>query len=471
MIKIIKLTLIYMLTISVCYKNAHAQQNVEKHSSFCNAKSAKIIVSQSYGEADKVGLPFKRIMARLLQYDRIKEDTVNYDLIVRINANGSARGHSYLSAGFKYTGASLEGYVIFESIAINAENFTVRFKGEIEPPTAILMPDNHNSPNDAPFMDAFYKALPALINSIYKPLGITPLNAALKDKDVKFRVAVANALGIIQDSSSVEPLIAALKNNDDQVREAAAEALGNIKDSRAVESLIGALKDKGFENKTALNALDKIDPNWRNTEAAMNAVLMLINALKDKGFDNEAKLNALDKIDPNWRNTEAAKSAVPMIIVALKDKDVRARQLAAYALANLKDSRAVEPLIATLKDINTMVRQSAAYALGNIKDSRAVKPLIVALKDKDARARQLAAYALANLKDSRAVEPLIATLKDINTIVRQSAAYALGNIKDSRAVKPLILALKDEDSSVCNEAEIALDNIDPNWRNKYLTSP
>ncbi len=73
---------------------------------------------------------------------------------------------------------------------------------------------------------------------------------------------------------------------------------------------------------------------------------------------------------------------VDMLIQRLKeDKNEGVRRMAAVALGEIKDTRAVEPLIAALKDKDSSVRNNAAEALGEIKDARAVEPLIAATAD------------------------------------------------------------------------------------------
>ena len=158
--------------------------------------------------------------------------------------------------------------------------------------------------------------------------------------------------------------------------------------------------------------------------------------------------------------------AVEPLIAALKNEEWDVRQVAAYALGEIKDPRAVEPLIAALKDAGWSVRPAAAEALVKI-GAPAMEPLIAALKDKDVRAS--ATEALVKI-GAPAVEPLIAALKGENKDVRQAAAAMLGRLgwqpgRDetagwywmvkgdwdncvalgSPAVKPLIAALKDKD--------------------------
>src|SRR3990170_802179 len=128
---------------------------------------------------------------------------------------------------------------------------------------------------------------------------------------------------------------------------------------------------------------------------------------------------------------------VDMLIQGLKDKNEGVRRMAAVALGEIKDTRAVEPLIAALKDNDRSVRWNAAGALGKINDARAVEPLIAELKDVDSGARLDAARALGERKDTRAVEPLIAELKDDDIGVRREAAGALEKIGGPSLIKSL----------------------------------
>jgi HEAT repeat protein len=113
---------------------------------------------------------------------------------------------------------------------------------------------------------------------------------------------------------------------------------------------------------------------------------------------------------------------------------------------------AVEPLIISSRWKSSSsprdwrVQDGARKALENISDPNAVKPLIVALRDEDWQVRRAAAIALGRIGESQAVEPLIDVLKDEDKHVREAAAEALGKLGDPRTVKPLIDALKISDT-------------------------
>jgi len=59
---------------------------------------------------------------------------------------------------------------------------------------------------------------------------------------------------------------------------------------------------------------------------------------------------------------------------------------------------------------------------------KVIEGIIATLEDKDGNVRSRAAYALRELKDSRAVELLIYALKDEDWYVRSAAAQALEKI-------------------------------------------
>ena len=211
----------------------------------------------------------------------------------------------------------------------------------------------------------------------------------------------------------VEGLTKALKDKDWSVRREAAAALGEIQDPKAVGPLIQALK---YEKK---------NPRLVTTAA--------------------------------WALSKIGEPTVDPLIQALEDRSKNVRMAAAWALGEIKDSRAVgpltqmvEPLIQNLGDKYSSVRGTAGGTLKKISQ---------ALKYEDWDVRLAAAGALKQIRDSKAVEPLIQALKGKDWHARLAAARALGEIKDPIAVEPLTQALKDEDSRVRKAAREALEKL------------
>lgn len=156
---------------------------------------------------------------------------------------------------------------------------------------------------------------------------------------------------------------------------------------------------------------------------------------------------------------------VDVLIQRMNSEDQATRILAKNALVELGEP-AVEPLIDALKDEyeDQTIREMAALALAEIGNERAIIPLIAALKmtffDPELGFRYPIVNALVEFGET-AVEPLINALKDRNADqdIRFRAAMALAKIGDSRAVEPLIDALEDNDSFVRSGARIALVEI------------
>jgi HEAT repeat protein len=309
--------------------------------------------------------------------------------------------------------------------------------------------------------------------------AVEPLLNALEDENHGVRASAARSLGALADARAVVPLVIALRDGYAAVREASSDSLGSI-GAPALDLLISALKDSdGAVRKGASEALIVMggpacealvaalrDPQLRGIAGGMlgqiggtRAVEPLVAALSDD--NDQVSRAAADTLDllawspdsgeggaaywaakGQWQKcVEIGRPAVEPLIGALKHHDPAVRQLAARALGDIGDTRAVEPLIAAMRGREDL-RAIAATALGQIDDIRAEEPLLAALKDGASNVRAAAARALGRLGDVAAVERLIAALKDHESVVRGAAVEALGEIGDPRAVEPLIGCLK-----------------------------
>ncbi|TAN62652.1 DEAD/DEAH box helicase [bacterium] len=164
--------------------------------------------------------------------------------------------------------------------------------------------------------------------------------------------------------------------------------------------------------------------------AGLQVIPALFNRLRDDDEDDvrsaviETIAVAMLLIEDEPLKKDISLKLIPL----LGDKPGSIRLSVARFLVKHKDLRAVPALIEALKDEYQLVSQLAAEALGELKDPRAVLPLIMVLRDKDEDwlVRQAAAEALGELKDLRAVSALIEALKD--EYVRSIAVQALGKI-------------------------------------------
>jgi hypothetical protein len=88
---------------------------------------------------------------------------------------------------------------------------------------------------------------------------VKPLTKALKDKDVRVRVAVILSLGALRAETSFEPLLKLLADKDWTIRSAIIDALVKIRDPRAIPAFIKRLKEEdGRIAEDVAEALEKM---------------------------------------------------------------------------------------------------------------------------------------------------------------------------------------------------------------------
>ena len=186
------------------------------------------------------------------------------------------------------------------------------------------------------------------------PKAVTPLIAALKDRDATVRAAVGESIFAsgLKDERLVAPLVAALKDGDLWVRSCAALALGSIGSPRAAVPLVAAAKDAERQVRaSAIRALGQIggDP--------AKAALIDLLGHADPPTTYHAAIALAELRDPR---------AVPRLITALNEPDRRARVEAAARLGDLGDARASDALAAAAKSDDPRLRDTAARALGRL---------------------------------------------------------------------------------------------------------
>lgn len=182
--------------------------------------------------------------------------------------------------------------------------------------------------------------------------------------------------------------------------------------------------------------------------------------------------------DIQWRAADAlgtlGEMACDPLLKLLVFPRVNVRLGAIEALGNIKSPRSVEHLIHILaKEKSNEVRWVAALALGEIGDKRAIPALLHSLRDEDRYIRYGSvkslnmlnwqpeddtdrAYSLIALQDWEsvkklglaAVDPLIAILKDKNAVTRAKIIDLLGSIRGQKATKTCEVALMDSDPGV-----------------------
>jgi len=288
--QVVRQTLIpFFVLVGILYPKGSLAQQVEEEI-LANVKVIRVVVDQSYEEADKVTLPFFKVTKYILEryggFRVVGKDSKTYDATLHIKAEGTPLGANYIGSfsGYHYSGAKIKGESLF---SVKNETFKWTFSYTLNPPQEIS--SSYRGPNDAPFKEVFDEGFyPHIMKVLSNLKGINPLISALKDESWRVRQAAAYALGEIKDPRAVEPLISALKDSDWRVRRGVAYALREIKDPRAVEPLISALKDS----------------DWRVRQAAV----IVLGEIKDPRAV-EPLISALKDIDPNvrWPAAEALK--------------------------------------------------------------------------------------------------------------------------------------------------------------------
>ncbi len=216
-------------------------------------------------------------------------------------------------------------------------------------------------------------------------------------------------------------------------------------------------------------------------------------------------VKALRDENPNIRRGAAIAAGVegfpeagPGLVALLKDPQWQVRQAAAYALGQLKESRAVPFLrkvigadesnervrIITVlsqkaknaaeareamiriwgedfkeREVHLPVLKAAAWALGHIERKRIIDPLIEIIKNGNENHIIPALSGITVLQVKDAEEVVIPCLKHEPWRIRQTAAITLGKIGSERAVLPLMEAYGDARWEVRLEAVIALNNL------------
>ncbi len=281
------------------------------------------------------------------------------------------------------------------------------------------------------------------------------LCSALAYSEAEVRWGAAQALGHIRAAQAVDDLARAARHDDPTTRQHAVAALGLLGHPGGVQAATTLLGDADWRlRQAAVDALGSI-----GTEAVVEPLFV---AMQDTRWEvRKAAGDGIQKLHDS--------QAVPALITALSDKDKWVRQNVVEALGKLKASSAIEVLYAVALDDGEMqIRLSAAASLLQIGSHRGEKIILRTLNAPNKATRQLAALALGNAGDPRAVEPLLASKamhgEDVTSehgkylFERMFAAFAqIGQ----PAVEPLIQALTHPLAPVRDNAAQALEHIGP----------
>ncbi|MBI1422019.1 MAG: hypothetical protein GC149_01050 [Gammaproteobacteria bacterium] len=133
------------------------------------------------------------------------------------------------------------------------------------------------------------------------------------------------------------------------------------------------------------------------------------------------------------------------LLFALQDTRPEVRRLAAKALGQIGDIRAIDFLIGLLSDPDRGVRATAAIALGNYRHPMAAQKIMDAYPAAGLSARVDLIFALAHINDILAVPFLMQHAKDPEPDIRAAIMLALGKLRDARVIPALLQGVQDSD--------------------------
>lgn len=255
-----------------------------------------LIVEQSYPKIEgEFSLPFNDECKQILEsvgFEVVDEKAIQYDYTLLVEIMGEALGANYLTGGFLYTGAIIDG-----SFSLSGPNMEIT--------------------------KSFHEEKPC--PGIYTYFSKTSLPKKPSDAPFKYLHWKKHLFLLIYDGWGIEYIIKALEYEDTYVRDSAAEALGEIgpEAKDAIPTIIDLLQDgRVYVRESAANALGEIGPY------ANEAVPALITALGDEdSWVRVYAAEALGKI--------GVKEAVPALIKALEDEDKYVRGEAVRALKKI----------------------------------------------------------------------------------------------------------------------------------------
>jgi HEAT repeat protein len=332
---------------------------------------------------------------------------------------------------------------------------------------------------------------------------------------------VADLLSETGDPRAIKPLMLMLVNKNKSILEGTLLALRKIDSDwinngfvdKALPSLIKALSNKKIDFNDEADLIDQLCKKKKIADELIRLYK------KEKGNTKAFVLFMLDRISPEWMDTNAGKSIVPKLIKGLKNKNRDIQSYSAKILEKMGQKpknklilihfyiltkndkelvkigkHAIKPLIIQFKKVDDI--DSLIWTQGTLskiykswrrrKDAKNLVPdFIAALKDNDRVRLYIAIKFLGGMRDSRAVKPLMAILDkkemrlktytedkklSLSLVtekdVRISVIEALEKIGDERAIKQIFNALNSNFSEVRMAAFNALQKFE--WEPKDL---
>ncbi len=242
----------------------------------------------------------------------------------------------------------------------------------------------------------------------------------VQDLGLRTRVAAVYALGELDGDRGREAVIEALRDPEDRVRTASIVVLFERSELEPIADGLRWLPREGNSRSLAVRALLEL----QEPGSARRVADALVHQLAEEPIAEE-DMAALDELLGNGADAAAKGEVVELLAAAMRDDDDFVANRSVQLMVQVAPA-SVDALIEALRD--PRAAHHAAVGLAEIKDTRALQPLIEALDHNDARARAAACAALGELRDSSAVEPLLRATQDPELSVRTRAGAALDQL-------------------------------------------
>jgi HEAT repeat protein len=303
-------------------------------------------------------------------------------------------------------------------------------------------------------------------------LGETALPAlaqVLKIRDYDYsetRKAAIGAIGKIGGKVAIVTLMQALEGDL-----AAAEALGELGAVEAAPALTRVLmtSEEWRERTLAAKALLEIDEfedqfardrarayyliegqYWEGIAELGEAASPALNMALEEYYITEWQIHVIEllgKIKDRNCVDQLIELSLPRPKPRWSMRGDRLSLAAIKALANIGDTRAVDPLMRMVRKEKDEIKKQAVWALGELGDERAFNLLASALEYQEPGVRAAAAGALGKLGNSAARQPLLEAVCDEQSAVRAAAAESLKQVGE-KADGTLLIALLEQDEDV-----------------------
>jgi len=285
----------------------------------------------------------------------------------------------------------------------------------------------------------------------------------------RIKRAAAGVLATSESDAALSALRQAMGDDDSIVKLVAAQALGRKGDLEAVKYLVDLLGDEEVKIRAdASDALGTLGP--KAVPVLLEHLRGALDRIQKKAEGRAAKYTAWGIVAGLGRiaeqiGAEAAAAALDPITLAAECSDPDVRRVAAVALAQFKDPKAIAALAQRLKDTDESVQWHAATAL-EAQGPAAQDTFVAALQD-DALVA-LAAGALGRVGDAEALKPLLDRLGTAADDAKAEVVWGVGELLRRHPASPHAAAARkaleaasraDDDSEAARAASYALQKL------------